>query len=81
MRTSNSERLTPSGIGLDIGGTKLEAAVVDQSGSIIHRDRVHTEGADAEALLSTLMALIDRVVPWPNMRPPAATVSSMYLVW
>jgi hypothetical protein len=27
------------------------------------------------------MALIERVVPWPNMRPPAALTSSIVLVW
>ena len=35
MRTSNSDRLTPSGIGLDIGGTKLAGAVIDPSGSVV----------------------------------------------
>src|SRR3954447_12500402 len=51
MRTSNSERLTPSGIGLDIGGTKLAGAVIDPSGSVVARDRRDTPRGDGEAVV------------------------------
>jgi glucokinase len=51
MRTSNSDRLTPSGIGLDIGGTKLAGAVIDPSGSVVARDRRDTPRGDGEAVV------------------------------
>ncbi len=48
-------------LAIDIGGTKLAAAVVDQRGVVVHQDRVATSGADAEKLFATLVRLIDGV--------------------
>jgi glucokinase len=49
-------------VAVDIGGTKLAAAVVDERGSVQARHQVPTRGDDAEALFSTLVALVDGVV-------------------
>ena len=48
-------------LAVDIGGTKLAAAVVDRAGTISARATTPTEGADDEALLRRLTKLIDGV--------------------
>jgi glucokinase len=49
-------------IGVDIGGTKLAAGVVDGTGAVRHAERVATPtGGDAESVWDALAALIDRV--------------------
>jgi glucokinase len=50
-------------LGLDIGGTKLEAALVEASGSIVHAERTPTHAAEgADAVLERIMALLARVL-------------------
>lgn len=52
MRPSTTtEGLTSSGIGLDIGGTKIAGAVIDPSGSVVARDRRDTPHGDGEAVV------------------------------
>lgn len=47
---------------VDIGGTKLAAAVVDETGRVLHSDQVPTRGADADDLFKSLAGLVDRVL-------------------
>jgi glucokinase len=42
-------------IGLDIGGTKIAAAVVDEAGEIIARRQVPTESSEPEAIVSAMV--------------------------
>jgi len=42
-------------IGIDIGGTKIAGALVDQSGSIIREARVATPVSDPDALVAPLL--------------------------
>lgn len=48
-------------IGVDIGGTKLRAAVVDAEGRILERRRAGTPAGDAEGLVAALCAVITEV--------------------
>jgi glucokinase len=48
-------------LAVDIGGTKMAVGVVAEDGSLVAVDRVATDGADAEGLLTTLTDLLDRV--------------------
>lgn len=49
-------------LAIDIGGTKLEAGVVDASGQLVHRRRVTTTATDdGEQLYGDLLALVDAV--------------------
>lgn len=48
-------------LAVDIGGTKLAAAVVDADGTVLARDRVPTAAADGDALFDVLAGLIDGV--------------------
>lgn len=49
-------------LAIDIGGTKLAAALVDPGGDVIRSARRPTPPADAEAIWSALTALVDEVV-------------------
>jgi glucokinase len=49
-------------LAVDIGGTKLAAAVVDETGRVGARVQAPTTGADGEALFATLAALVREVV-------------------
>lgn len=49
------------GLGIDIGGTQLRAALVDADGSVLSRDRRPTPADDPGSLVATLVELI-RVV-------------------
>lgn len=51
----------PVVLAVDVGGTKLAAAVVDARGVVHAEGRVPTEGADADALFGALARLIDDV--------------------
>jgi fructokinase len=53
---SNSLRM-----GVDLGGTKIEALVLDGSGAELHRERVATPAGDYLATLQTLAGLVDRL--------------------
>ena len=46
-------------LAVDIGGTKLAAAVVTADGAILSRGRTPTHGAGPEGLFSTLVELVD----------------------
>jgi glucokinase len=64
-------------IALDIGGSKLAAALMDPAGKIVARERaVSPAGEGPEAMITAIDALIKRLVAttsqWPEYRPPAA---------
>ena len=48
-------------LGIDIGGTKLAAVVVAQTGELVAKRQTPTEGDDAEAVFSALLSLVDEV--------------------
>jgi len=45
-------------IGIDIGGTKIAGAVVDENGEILVEDRVATEAGNSEAIVAAVVAMI-----------------------
>ena len=46
-------------LGIDIGGTKIEAAALDASGAILRRHRLPTPAGDYAAILAAVKALVD----------------------
>ncbi|MCU1454901.1 MAG: hypothetical protein JWN46_3047 [Acidimicrobiales bacterium] len=48
-------------LAVDIGGTKMAAAVVDAQGTIVGRDRTATVGRDADDLFDAVAGLAERV--------------------
>jgi fructokinase len=44
-------------LGIDLGGTKIEAALLDQQGQLVFRQRVPTPGDDYDAILSAVVDL------------------------
>jgi glucokinase len=48
-------------LAIDIGGTKMAAAIVDEAGRLSGRAQVPTAGADGESLLATLLGVVDEV--------------------
>lgn len=62
-------------LGLDVGGTKLAAAVVGDDGTVVAEGRRPTRGADAEALFAVVAGLLDEVAAAGRATgapPPAA---------
>ena len=55
----NSPSSQPA-IGVDLGGTKIEAIVLDGAGTSLWRERVATPGGDYRATLTTVAALVAR---------------------
>jgi fructokinase len=45
-------------IGIDLGGTKIEAAVIDRAGGICARQRIATPAGDYEATVAAVAALV-----------------------
>jgi len=48
-------------IGIDIGGTKIAAGVVDEQGRVLARRRTDTPGTDTAAVLDTIGDVVDRL--------------------
>jgi glucokinase len=46
-------------IGVDIGGTKVAAGIVDEDGRVLDRERRDTPGSDAEKTESTIVEVVD----------------------
>jgi glucokinase len=62
-------------LAVDIGGTKLAAAVVDEQGSIVTADHVATPNTDqAESVFDALTMLVDRVRASTGLVPDACGV-------
>ena len=51
---------SPPAIGVDLGGTKIEAVVLDARGTSVWRERVATPAGDYAATLATIAALVTR---------------------
>ena len=56
-------------LGVDLGGTKIEAALLDVDGRMLRRRRVATPGQDYRTLLRAVAALCDGVDPPPASAP------------
>ena len=74
--------MTPLRIGIDLGGTKIEAVLLDARGRVAFRERVPTPPnyPDAVAALTTLVGRIDAVCedkPPVGMGTPGAWVESV----
>jgi len=48
-------------IGIDIGGTKIAGALVDESGNILREKRVATPAKDSEALVAAVVELVNEL--------------------
>jgi len=48
-------------IGIDIGGTKIAGAVVDENGEILAEARVATQAGDSEAIIDAVVEMIERL--------------------
>src|SRR4051794_2073588 len=48
-------------IGVDIGGTKVAAGIVDKDGRILAEERESTPAGDAEAVVAMIVAVIERL--------------------
>jgi glucokinase len=48
-------------IGIDIGGTKIAGAVVNESGEILAEDRVPTQAGDSEAIIDAVVTMVERL--------------------
>jgi glucokinase len=59
----------PTALALDIGGTKLAAAMVTDDGTVLTRSRRPTAGADADALFADVTGLLDDVVRGAGVAP------------
>lgn len=46
-------------IGIDIGGTKIAGAVVDEHGTILAEDRIATDAGDADGIVDAVIAMIE----------------------
>ena len=55
-----SSAVSPSVIGVDLGGTKIEAIVLDADGTSRWRERVPTPAGDYAAILQTVGALVQQ---------------------
>lgn len=58
MNEASGSALGPLAIGVDIGGTKVAAGVVDEQGRVLDRERRETPGADAVATESTIVEVV-----------------------
>lgn len=61
-------RILKKAIGVDIGGTKIAVAIVNEDGSIYERVNVATDTTSAEALFTTLVKTIDKVLDFSGMK-------------
>ncbi len=53
-------------IGIDIGGTKIAGALVDELGSIVREDRVPTDASRPEEIENAVVAMIERLSDGPE---------------
>src|SRR5271170_1222492 len=56
-------------IGVDVGGTKVAAGLVNSSGEITHQTRTPMVAADAAAGLAAVISAIDSVRAATNLNP------------
>ncbi|MGI9578917.1 MAG: ROK family protein, partial [Microthrixaceae bacterium] len=66
-----SERVVAA---LDVGGTKLDAGVVDGEGNVLARHRVPTEGADGDELFEAAAGIVEASIADSGLSPAALGV-------
>ena len=59
-------------IGIDLGGTKIEIAVVDPIEGVIYKDRVQTPQHSYIAILEAISALVDKTLEKQKLERPLA---------
>ena len=59
-------------IGVDVGGTKILAALVDAQGRILDRQRIATPARDVHATIDAIVAAIDTVIAGHTRSPDSA---------
>ena len=64
-----------TGIGIDIGGTKVAVGIVDQDGSILSTDRAPMVKDSHETMLESICAVVDRLLAQAQERPSAFGVA------
>jgi glucokinase len=65
-------------IGVDVGGTKVAAGLVDSAGAITHHTRIPMVASDATAGLAAVTSAIDAVLAAPDLeRAPRDSVSGI----
>jgi fructokinase len=61
MTTEQPLTSTTARIGIDLGGTKIEIAVIDERGAITHRRRVATPRDDYDDIIRSIASLVHEV--------------------
>ena len=59
-------------MGIDLGGTKIEIALVDAMHGVIYKDRVPTPQHSYNAILDAISALVDKTVSQQKIERPAS---------
>ena len=59
-------------IGIDLGGTKTEVAVLAGDGAVLFRQRQATPKDDYTAILNTIQALVDEAIAHTGIARPQA---------
>jgi glucokinase len=49
-------------VGIDIGGTKIAGALVDEDGTIVREARVATPASDAEGIVEAVVSLVEELI-------------------
>src|SRR4051794_30214871 len=70
-------------VGVDVGGTKIAAAVVDSSGAILRKVKLATERNDRERSLAQVAEAAQQVVaaagvPWERIAAVGVDVPGIY---
>ncbi len=64
-----------TGIGIDIGGTKVAAGIVDQDGGILATDRAPMVKDSHETMLESICAVVDRLLAQGHAQPDAIGIA------
>jgi fructokinase len=59
-------------MGIDLGGTKIEIALVDAMHGVVYKDRVPTPQHSYNAILDAISALVDKTVSQQKIERPAS---------
>jgi glucokinase len=66
-------------IGIDIGGTKIAGAVVDEFGAIVREDRVPTDASRPEEIENAVVAMIERLSDGPERIAGAGVAAAGFI--
>ncbi|WP_434317845.1 ROK family glucokinase [Leifsonia sp. P73] len=66
-------------IGIDIGGTKIAGAVVDELGAIVREDRVPTDATRPEEIENAVVAMIERLSDGPEQIAGAGVAAAGFI--